>query len=63
MKTYFVNFVEYYGYEVEVEEREGMDDIDLEDEAVDKAFELYERDKRCPVATLAYDEVSVEEIK
>lgn len=31
MKTYKVTFIEYYTYEVEIENHEDMDDFDLEE--------------------------------
>jgi len=54
MANYLVTFIKYLEYEVEGEN---------ESEAEDKAYKLFCRDARYPVADTHYDEVEIEEIE
>jgi hypothetical protein len=52
MSTYYVNFAQWYSYEVEA---------DNSDEAIKLAQDEFLEDVRCPVCRTEYDEVQVED--
>lgn len=60
-KSYSVTFTQYYTYEVEVEVDEEDEDKDYSDEAIDLAYQEFERDQRYPCANTTYDDVDVVE--
>lgn len=56
-----VTFTQYYEYEVEVSDELYDDDIEAaEEEAIDYAREVFEREMLRPIARTSYDEVEIE---
>lgn len=53
-----VCFIRYYTYHVEVNDE--LEDEEIDDAAIEKAEELFERDCLCPVADTTYDEVEID---
>lgn len=53
-----VYFTRYYTYHVEVDDE--LEDEEIDDAAIEKAEELFERDCHYPVADTTYDEVEVD---
>lgn len=61
MALAYVTFINYYPYEVEVDdELYNNDPYAAEEQAIEKAREQYEAYKQHPIADLSYDAVDVE---
>lgn len=62
-KTVLVTFTQYYDYDVEVDVPDNEDAIDwneVEEDAIEKACEKFERDMRRPIARTYYDAVETD---